>query len=332
MKAALFVCALFAVIRADEFAACLERHSLSTAEQGTLFTVAIDKDRLLAIGDSPLPKGWESLRYDPLTGLTLAKAAHNLLPIVLRGADRINEHKEAAFFGKSGISIVPAQSVKRQNGVETAGGRATGTLLTSPCFGVTAIATDAGFIESEFLRRFIDSNQSGRFFWGDLGVRLKGFTVEFIDPFVRASPLLAGDKIVSINGVSFGGSYELERAVLLLEPETTAAIAIERGGRLVELQSPVYRRLGGFLFADTFLERLGIRFDKALFVRSVESINGRTLPIALNDRLISINGIQVADDRGVRAALSAFNGQIRLLMQRSDFQFFINVDMESYGF
>jgi hypothetical protein len=320
-------------MRANEFAACLERHRLSVANEGTLFAVAIDRERLLVIGDSPLPKGWELLRYDPLAGLRLAKAAHTMLPIVLRDADRINEHKETALFDKSGISIVPARSIERQNGAAPVkNGWGAGTLLTSPCFGVTAIATDAGFIESEFLRRFVDSDQNGRFFWGDLGIRLNGFTVEFIDPFARESPLLAGDKLVSINGVSFNGGYDLERAILLLEPGTAAAIAIERGGRRIELQSPVYRRLGGFLFADTFLERLGIRFDKALVVCGVESVSGRTLPIVQNDRLISINGAQVAEDREARAALSAFKGQIRLLMQRSDFQFFINVDIDSYGF
>jgi hypothetical protein len=329
----LALCA-FAVAAPDaspEFAPCAAKNRLAYAREGAFLGAAIDKDRLLVplglLDPSKLPKAWRLERYDPLSGFAIVRADHNLVPIVFRKADRLTEHQNLLLMNETDEIVVPVSSVVRQNGgvfARVPPRSPSGSLLTAPCYAVVGVSTLGAIMESDFIERFIEAPDP--FNWGDLGFRLEGFTVSSVDPFAPNNPFTKGDRIKTLNGAAYDAPEKLARAILFLTPNNEANITIERDGAEITLSVKVIARLGGFLSADTFLERFGWIFNQDLHIRSS---NNPKLPVRAGDRLVAINGAIVKNSAEARAALSGYKGAVRLLMQRDDFQFFIAVETEA---
>ena len=327
----------------SEFAGCSERNRLSFVQNGSFTALAVSENLLLVpvglLDISLLPPAWQLVRFDPLSGFALVRTDHRALPLRFRNADRIGEHQTLMLMNPSQQRVITTQSLTRQHGffpAHTQTATISSTLVISPCYAVVGVSMLGGIVESEFLLHFIRGGSSdsddlgGRdlnnsdFGWGDLGVRLNGFEVVHIDPFFVGEQFAVGDKIMSINGEKFNTARELERYILLLAPRSTARVVAARNGEPHEFEKPVSKRLGGFLAADTFLEHYGFRLDKNLFIVSVEeSKKGR---LQTGDQLVAINGVLVKTSAEVRAALTGRTGQLKALMQRDSFQFFITME------
>ncbi|MDR1911572.1 MAG: PDZ domain-containing protein [Helicobacteraceae bacterium] len=326
----LAVCVWVAAAELGEFAPCVEKNRLAFEKAGSFTSVAIDSGRLLValglLNPDRLPKAWSLERYDPLFGFAIVKTVHNRVPIVFREADRISEHKNLLLLSQAEEVIIPSASLKRQLGTDPArvlSRSSSGALLTAPCYAVVGISMFGAIVESDFLERFIEGDDS--FSWGDLGFRLEGNIVRYINPFTPNNPFLEGDRIAKINGVVYETPREIERAILFLKPGDEANVTIERGGASAELKAKVVRRLGGFLKADTFLEHIGWNLSSDLVARSIDN---HKLPIRAGDRIVTINGSAVKTPKEARAVLSGYRGSVRLLMQRDEFQFFIAIETE----
>ncbi|MDR1451259.1 MAG: PDZ domain-containing protein [Helicobacteraceae bacterium] len=329
---AFVVCTLAAFACAaplDEFAPCAEKNRLAFAREGAFTGLAIDKKRLLVplglLGADKLPKTWSLERYDPMTGMAIVRAKHELVPIVFRKADRVNEHKNLLLMSDAEAVIVPVTSLIRQHGMKPArvpNRSVSGSPLSAPCYSVVGVSMFGAIIESDFLERFIASGEP----FGDLGFRLEGDKARYINPFIKDNPFQEGDQIKAINGARFEAPRELERAILFLIPADDANVTVRRGGADITIKAKVFPRLGGFLKADTFMEHIGWNLSGDLFVRD---IGGSTLPILVGDQLVAIGGKAVKTPKEARAALSERKGAVRLLMQRDDFQFFITIETDS---
>ncbi|MDR2151394.1 MAG: PDZ domain-containing protein [Helicobacteraceae bacterium] len=324
-------CAIVCAALTEEFAPCAEKNRLAYAREGNLVAVAIDKERALVplglLSPDKLPKAWRLERYDPLSGMAIVRFAHNLTPIVFRKADRIIEHKTLLLISETEAISIPVSSVIRQFGAIPSRIKprsSSASLLTAPCYAVVGVSTLGAIIESDFIERFIAAKEP--FGWGDLGFRLEGFNVSAVDTFVPNNPFKKGDRIKALGGVAYETPEKLARAILFLTPNDETNIAIDRDGAETTLRVKVSARLGGFLIADTFLERFGWVFSHDLVVRAA---NDNKLPVRAGDRLIAINGAIVKTPAQARAVLSGYKGAIRLLMQRDDFQFFIAVETEA---
>ncbi|MDR0665419.1 MAG: PDZ domain-containing protein [Helicobacteraceae bacterium] len=324
-------CAFAFAALGEEFAPCAEKNRLAYARERNLVGVAIDADRLLVplglLSPNKLPKAWSLERYDPLSGLAIVRAKHNLIPIVFRKADRVTEHKNLLLMNENEAIAIPVSSVIRQLGATPARVAArsqSASLLTAPCYAVVGVSTLGAIIESDFIERFIASEAP--FYWGDLGFRLEDFNVSSVDPFITNNPFKRGDRIKALGGAVYETPEKLARAILFLRPNDETNISIERGGEEITLSAKVSKRLGGFLVADTFLERFGLVFNRDLFVRSVD--NNR-LSVRAGDRLVSVNGEIVKTSAEARGILTGHSGAVRLLMQRGDFQFFIAIEAQT---
>ncbi|MDR2905145.1 MAG: PDZ domain-containing protein [Helicobacteraceae bacterium] len=328
--------------------------------------VAIDAERLLVslgfLSTQTLQKDWNLTTYDRLSGLAIVKslAPHGKTPIKTRPADRAAEHENLLYMNDAEAAPIPTAKFTRQFGSEpaaTSRQMRSGSLLVAPCYAVIGVSATGETIESEFLQKFFDSNESA-FFWGDLGARFDGYEVEFLNPFAE-NELKVGDKIISINGKTFDSPREMEREIMLMDIGSDVNITIERKSaekRIVKLDSndssnsapiasektlvisrKIIKKTGGFLYADTFLEHLGWFFDRDLYARGVYKPK---YPIDANDKIVAINGFFVNDDRDVKRVLTALADKagklgsdpgkapkIKLLMQRESFQFFITIDL-----
>ncbi|GHV05748.1 PDZ domain-containing protein [Campylobacterota bacterium] len=333
MLRAVLICSIVVgALCAAEFDGCVKRHLRSTVTEQSWFAIAVTDDRLLVpvgfLSVQNLPKEWELDRFDPLTGFALVKVSHNLLPIVWREADRLDEHRDLLLFHPNESAVVPSAGVKRQFALSVANaGKSSlsGTLLSAPCYSVVGISMMGGIVESDYLRHFIFSDQDD-FGWGDLGVRLEETAVKYIDPFVANNPFEIGDKIAAINSQSYDNPRELERAILFLQPDTNATIAFDRNESRLEVVVAVGRRLGGFLAADTFLEHFGWLFDRSLFVRDAGVQVRYNTMIRAGDQLVGINGVLVNSQAEAMAELSVAQGRVRVLIQRDSFQFFVHLE------
>lgn len=336
MRLPLIVAALFSLLWAQpEFSSCIEKNRLGMAEIDTIAVLAIDGERLLAaiggIKPHALPAQWQLLNFDPLTGFAVVRAKHNLLPVAFRSADRMDEHPRLAVVSsqEAGDGIVQS----RQEGL--CGARLDrplphGSVVCAPCYAVVGVAMNGGFIESDYLRHLIDFDASP-FYWGDLGFRLYGGQnrIRYVNPFFKNNPFRPEDEIVRIGGTEITDGRTAARAIALLKPGSTVTVVYRRDAQEHSVQVTAGPRLGGGQIADTFLEHLGWRLDQNLTVQVLleEGFAG-SRAIRPGDRLIQINKTVVTNSEQAQAALSGYDGPVKLLMGREGFHFFITLHTE----
>lgn len=325
--------ALFAL--ENRFASCEAKNQLAFVKNGSFVGIAVSTDQLIVpfgmLDRTLLPKEWELVRSDLLTGLALVKASHSATPVDFRTSKRMDEHDRFAV-------ILPDESsshavAKRQNGLcalELDKPVISGAVLCAPCYAVMGIGVLGRVVESDFVLHFLHSDQK-EFFWGDLGFRLfeNSNKIEFVDFSHANNQFKPADQVLSINDQNFTNTQELEQAILLLAPESTAKLTLIRDGKKITVETKVARRLGGGILADTFLESLGWRFDTSLYVNSIEknSFVG-SKNVKISDKLIEINGVSVKSSRDIKTELAKPAEKVKLLLERDGFQFFVVIDKD----
>lgn len=199
------------------------------------------------------------------------------------------------------------------------------SLLLNSCCSLEGIVTDKGIIQKEYIQQFIESPEIA---YGDIGVRVeqkgKKIIVSAIDPFVPQNPFRVGDCIVSLDAKKVQDASKFMREILFAKIGTAYRVGIQRDGALLHLNVKSYQRYGGGYLSDTFLEQKGIYLNKELSINKLSG-GAQAYGLKLGDQILQVNGKKVLTQEELRHRIAGKDFEIRLLVQRDGFQFFVQI-------
>ena len=199
-------------------------------------------------------------------------------------------------------------------------------VITSSCCALEGILTPDGMIDKYYLKNFIENKTAD---YGDIGIRVKdeGKCVKIIasNPYLKNNPLKRGDCVVVFDGKKVRSSAQLMKKILFSKIGSKHTIQIKRDKKLHTFKNILaLKRTGGGEISDTFLEFRGIYFNKKLYVVKLNK-DFKEYGLKLGDKLIQVNGVQVKNQEQLRTYVENFKDFSRLLLERNNFQFFVNI-------
>lgn len=219
--------------------------------------------------------------------------------------------------------------VKEQVGLNTLGVYSakvkSPAVITSSCCALEGIITPDGFIDKYYLKNFITNKTAD---YGDIGIRVedqKGcIKIVASNPYLKNNPLKRGDCVLEFDGKKISTASELMRIILFSQVGSQHTIKIKRDGKVQTFTVESYKRTGGGEVSDTFLEFRGIFFNKKLHIVGLNQYF-KDYGMQLGDKLIQVNGVHVKNQDELREYVENFQDFSRLLFERKNFQFFVNI-------
>jgi len=199
------------------------------------------------------------------------------------------------------------------------------SLLLTSCCDLKGFVTPEGIIEKTYLRRFINTK---KVIYSDIGIRVKDenkfVIVEVKNTFFTNNSFEVGDCILTYDGKKVRNSADLMQWILFSKVGTTHFVKVKRGFKFLTLKMSSYERKGGGYLSDTFLESLGLYFDKNLNIVKISS-NARKYGLKIGDNLLQINYKNIKNEKEMRKIFSVNRDFSILLFQRDNFQFFVTI-------
>ena len=199
------------------------------------------------------------------------------------------------------------------------------SILLSACCNIEGIVTPNGIIEKEYIYNFIASDSE----YSDIGVRVEDENDNIIvyakDPFVKDNPLHKGDCIVELDGKSVKNSADFMKRVLFSNIGSKHIVKVKRDSNILFVTTHTYKRYGGGDISDTFLEQLGIYFDKNLIVTAVSEENS-SYGILVGDKLLQVNAKEVQTQKETLSNMDNFKYTAKLLFARKGFHYFVRLN------
>ncbi|WP_457596801.1 PDZ domain-containing protein [Hydrogenimonas sp.] len=268
------------------------------------------------------PKNHPIVTHDPLTGLYLFKAdvkrplylsskTHPLYFCPAKGKVRVRARRLPLALRPGLIAPVP----KRE-----------GALFTECCKLVGVVRSDGSWYGKAAIEKLL----KGDTYHGDAGVRFastkEGVRIAAVDPFADTG-MRRGDRVRRVDGKRATLAGLLER-MDTCRPNRRLKLLISRDGREYERSLTCFRRMGGGVVPDTFLERFGLRFDEELRISWLdERGDAYRRGLRVGDRLVWIDGRPVANPDALRQRLTDYAEAkklpSRMLWEREGFQFFL---------
>ncbi|MDH4944674.1 PDZ domain-containing protein [Sulfurimonas sp. C5] len=219
--------------------------------------------------------------------------------------------------------------LKEQVGLNTLGiysaKMKTPALITSSCCALEGILTPGGFIDKYYLNNFITKKSAD---YGDIGIRVKDqkgcIKIVASNPYLKNNPLKRGDCVIGFDGKKVSSAAQLMRNILFSTVGSKHTIKVKRDKKVLDFNVEAYKRTGGGEVSDTFLEFRGIFFNKKLHIVGLNQYF-KDYGMQLGDRLIQVNGVQVKNQDELREYVENFKDFSRLLFERKNFQFFVNI-------
>ena len=88
--------------------------------------------------------------------------------------------------------------------------------------------------------------------------------IKAINPFVKSNPFKVNDCVLEFDGKKVKSSAVLMRKILFSKIGSTHTLKLKRDSKILTFRIKTHKRSGGGYLSDTFLEFLGISFDKNL--------------------------------------------------------------------
>jgi len=226
--------------------------------------------------------------------------------------------------------VVEGKIVKQQIGLNnfarfSEAVSAPGLLLTS-CCSLEGIVTPKGIIEKEYIDRFI---QVKKVSYSDIGIRVeddkKRVIINAINPFIKGNPFQVNDCVLEFDGKKVKNSSSLMRDILFSKIGTPHTLKVKRANKILTLKTKSLKRYGGGYLSDTFLEFLGLSFDKNLKIVKIEK-KAQKYGLKLGDTLLQINQNNITNEEEILKIISQNKNSLNLLFQRDDFQFFVKIN------
>lgn len=265
------------------------------------------------------------IKHDPYLSLYLVEDNNGF-----KYPFRVNVNQSPGTFGVDKNSVIEGKIVKRQIGLNSfalfSKPLSAPSMLLNSCCAIEGIVTERGIIEKEYIERFLKVKSVS---YGDFGVRVKDVGSDVVvfssNPFIKDNRFKKGDIIVELDGRKVKNSASFMREVLFSEIGSVHSVKIRRGDELLTLSAKSQKRIGGGYLSDTFLEFLGISFDKNLFVIKIEK-KAQHYGLKLGDKLLQVNRKDVRQEGDILQIIDNPKKSADLLFQREAFQFFVKVN------
>ena len=284
---------------------------------GSTYAIALKGGAI--VGYSPSrPRSKNIQRYDPFTGLFLAKGSTEL-SYELADIDEYALTKELASTGLKGA--IPGNFKSHQNGFLQYAKFSVPTqrngVISNICYRIYGLGVGGnGFIEKRYIDRFLENKHP---YYGDIGVRFEvldsskaTFAVKFADPFFANNPFKRGDVLVSINDKAPKDRGDLEFMIANLPIGKPASVKVRRppGMDMHKFEVIVDKRFGGFLLSDSFLERFRLVISRDFVVQKAPA-TGAFSKLRPGDKILFVNDVDLKDLRP--RSTGELNGVLREL-------------------
>jgi hypothetical protein len=168
------------------------------------------------------------------------------------------------------------------------------------------------YIEADYLKHFIESDDK---YLSDIGARFKEvdgkIIVDEVNPFFTDNPFLEGDEILYFNDEPVSNLADFMKQILFVKKDTQVKIEVLRNNELFEFKIKTAILRGGGFLSDTFLENIGVWFDKNLNVTNVHAGSAFAKKHLKNHyHLISINDQTFKNEKEIRQFLSKIKNHI----------------------
>jgi hypothetical protein len=265
------------------------------------------------------------IKHDPYLSLYLVEETNNF-----KYPFRINMNPASALFGVDNKKIVKGKILKREVGLESfatfSEPLSVPGLLLNSCCALEGIVTPLGIIEKEYIDRFLKIKKVS---YGDFGIRIKDLNstvvVSSSNPFKKDNLFKKNDIILEIDGKKAKDSAMLMREILFSNIGSEHSLKIKRENKIVVLKAITQNRLGGGYLSNTFLEFLGVSFDKNLVIVKIDK-DANKYGLKFGDKLLQVNTKDIKNEEEIYDVLDNPKESINLLFQRDNFQFFVKVN------
>jgi len=199
------------------------------------------------------------------------------------------------------------------------------SILTNSCCTLEGIVTPQGIIQKEYIKRFLKVKKVE---YGDIGVRVEQYKrcirVKAYNPFIKNNPFRVGDCILKLDTKKVKDASSFMQKILFSKIGLFHKVEIKRASKLLTFKVKTKKRRGGGYLSDTFLEFLGISFDKNLHIVSIQK-KAEKYQLKLGDKLVQVNSKNVTNEEDILNNISQNKKQTYLLFERDGFEFFIRV-------
>ena len=265
------------------------------------------------------------LKYDPYLSLYLVEDKHGFaypfdtnlrVPLGIAGVDRDFVLEGRFKTNQIGLNHLATFSSPLQ----------TPSLILTSCCSLEGIVTPRGIIQKEYINHFLRTKKVS---YSDFGIRVaqlrRTIVVKAVNPFFQNNKFKKGDFIISLDGKKIKSASLFMRKVLFSKIGSKHKVIVKRGTKKITLLVIAKKRLGGGELSDTFLEFLGISFDKHLKIIDIAP-KAKKYNLKLGDVLMQINRQDVKDSQQIYDAISKSKDSTYLLFQRDNFQFFVKIN------
>jgi len=265
------------------------------------------------------------LKYDPFLSLYLIEDKKGF-----RYPFRINMRTPLGVAAVNDKMAIEGKIVKKQIGLNSFATFSEPlfypSILTNSCCALEGIVTPRGIIEKEYIKRFLKVKKVE---YGDIGIRVEDkknrVVVKAFNPFLKDNPFRVGDCILKLDGIKVKDASTFMRKILFSKVGLTHKIEIKRASKILTCKVKTKKRRGGGYLSDTFLEFLGISFDKNLNIIAIKK-KAQKYQLKLGDKLLQVNLKDVTNEEDILKNISQNKKESHLLFQRDNFQFFIRLN------
>ena len=200
------------------------------------------------------------------------------------------------------------------------------SLLLTSCCSLEGLVTPKGIIEKEYIDRFIKIKKVS---YSDIGIRVeddkKFVIINAINPFIKDNPFKVDDCVLEFDGKKVKNSSSLMRDILFSKIGSAHTLKVKRANKILTLKTKSLKRYGGGYLSDTFLEFIGLSFDKNLNIVKIEK-KAQKYGLKLGDKLLQINQKNITNEEEILKIISQDTNSSNLLFQRDHFQFFVKIN------
>ena len=265
------------------------------------------------------------IKHDPYLSLYLVEDKKNF-----KYPFKLNINQSLGSFGVDNNSVIEGKIIKKQVGLNSfatfSEPLSAPSLLLNSCCALEGIVTPQGIIEKEYIARFLNSKKVA---YGDFGIRVKdsgsAVIVSSSNPFLKENLFKKDDIVLELEGKKVKDSASFMRDVLFSEIGSVHSVKIKRANEFITISAKTQNRAGGGYLSDTFLEFLGISFDKNLFITKIEK-KAEHYGLKLGDKLLQVNLKDVENEEEILEIIDNPKKSANLLFQREHFQFFVKVN------
>ncbi len=302
---------------------CIKKIDDSKAVLSQTLEIPIPNGRKLIY--SRVTPNYEIIKYDPFLSLYLVKAKTKF-----KYPFKINNHLSLGIASVNKKMAIEGKIINRHVGLNSFASFSepltTPAILLNSCCALEGIVTPDGIIEKKYIERFLSNSSVS---YGDIGIRVKqkkgSIFITAINPFIKDNPFKIGDHILAFDSLKTKDASLFMKKVLFSKIGSTHRVKIRRDGKVLVFEVKVLKRLGGGYLSDTFLEFLGLSFNKDLYITSIKP-KAYKYALLVGDKLLQINQKPISNKKDMIKQLSQVKDSTKLLFSRDSFQFFIRIN------